>query len=109
MNEVLLSDALRRAVVSETAPSYLCGDINFNPANSLAIAAAVDSGLLIDIGRERTMEVDVDEERNQRKIPENTNHNDGPTKGNRAEGAKIIDLILANLVAASSISTLRHR
>ena len=57
----------------------------------------------------RAEEVEIDEEGRQRKIPENTYHKDGPTKGNRAKGATRIDVILANPVAASSTSTLRYR
>ena len=30
MNEVLLSDAFRRVVESETVPYFLCGDIDIN-------------------------------------------------------------------------------
>ena len=46
---------------SDTTRYYLCGDDDINPASSLGIVFVVDSGLLIDIGREWAVEGEEDD------------------------------------------------
>ena len=64
----------------------MCGDININLADSLAIVAATDSGLLIDIGHERATEVEEDEGGHQRKVPQKPTIETARRKGTKARG-----------------------
>ncbi len=49
-NEVLLSKAISLVLEAGDQPYLLIGDQNVDPMSSLAIAEAVDAGLLIDVG-----------------------------------------------------------
>ena len=92
-NEELLSDAIKRAIEAGDAPYLLCGDFNVDPRDSQAIAAAVNSGLLVDIGHEWATTWTENEDGEVAKQPENTLHREGPTEGLKGKGATRIDTI----------------
>ena len=108
-NEELLSDAIKRAVEAGDAPYLLCGDFNVDPRDSQAVAAAVNSSLLVDIGHEWATTWVEDENGEVAKQPENTYHRDGPTEGLRGKGATRIDTILASPTAANAIASFKPR
>ncbi len=102
-NEALLADALTKLIQAGDDPYILMGDLNIDPENSPAIAAAVDAGLVVDVGHLWARDVTVDEEGRECKHPEPTYCKDGPSPGMSGPGVSRIDVVLANPVAAAAV------
>ena len=101
--------AIGRATEVRDEPNLLCGDVNVDSMESIAVRAAVNAGLLVDIGHEWAVETEETEQGESRQVPENTYHRHGPTQGLRGKSSTRIDVILANPKAASSITPFQHR
>ena len=108
LNEEILSGAILKAIRAGTNPYLLCGDVNINPEDSPAIKAAVDAGLLVDVGHAWAWETGGNKD-DPKKVPENTYHQDGPMPGMRGKGATRIDVIPANPSAAAAITSFTPR
>ena len=80
-----------------------------DPKDSQAVAAAVNSGLLVDIGHEWATTWIEEEDGEVTKQPENTYHRNGPTEGLRGKGATRIDTILASPTAANAVASFKPR
>jgi exonuclease III len=102
-NEALLSDALARLIDADDDPYLLMGDLNVTPETSPTIAAAVDAGLVIDVGHLWAEKVTTDHEGLERRCPEPTFCRDGPAPGMEGQGVSRIDVVLANPVAAAAV------
>ncbi len=103
-NEALLCPIIARAIEAD-GPYILTGDINIEPEESPAVAAAIEAGALVDVGHTWATQVDQEEDDEQReKIPDRTYCNEGPTPGMTGPGTSRIDVMLANCVAAAAIT-----
>ena len=104
LNENLITAAVKRALLAGNEPYLLCGDFNIEPEASPAIAAAVELGLIIDIGHEWAPVTDVEDDELRRKKPDPTYSTTEPEPCMEGKGVTRIDLVLANPTAAASVT-----
>ena len=109
VDEELVSDAITTTIEAGDALYLLCWDFNVNPKDSQAVASAINSGLVVDIGHERASNWTEDDSGESTQIVENTYHKDGLAEGRTGKGSTRIDTILANPTAASAIKYFRLR
>ncbi len=102
-NEDLIAAAINDALDAGDDPYLICGDANVDPEDSPSIAAAVEAGLLVDIGHAWAATQSEDEHGNVVKIPDPTFSSHGPVPGMTGPGVSRLDVILANPVAAAAV------
>ncbi len=102
-NEDLIAAAINDALDAGDDPYLICGDVNVDPEDSPSIAAAVEAGLLVDIGHAWAATQSEDEHGNVVKIPDPTFSSHGPVPGMAGPGVSRLDVILANPVAAAAV------
>ncbi len=104
-NEILLSQAISLLIKAGDQPYIIMGDINVEPEASPAVSAAVDSGLLVDVGHLFASKTGIDEQGLAVKCPEPTFDKKGPMPGMEGTGVSRIDVALANPAAVSAIKS----
>ena len=107
LNELLLSKAIQKLAEAEN-PYILCGDFNVNPEDYPTIVAAVNSGLVIDVGH-TWAPCDEHDLESPTKVPENTYSSEKPVPGMKGKGVSGIDDVLANPAAAVAVAVFRLR
>ncbi len=108
-NEMLIAQAIDLLIKAGDQPYILMGDFNVEPSQSAAIMAAVDMGLMFDLGHMFAEKVERDEQGEAVKCPEPTFDRNGPAPGMQGSGVSRIDLAFANPAAVSSITSFHHR
>ena len=104
LNDNIITQAIEKVIEAGNDPYILAGDFNIEPETSIAIAAAVDEGLLVDVGHEwATKTKEGDDPEDTHKLPEPTYSNSDPEPGMTGPGVTRIDLVLANPTAAAAI------
>ena len=104
LNEHIVSMAIEKAINAGDEPYILCGDFNIEPEDSPAIAAAIEEGLLVDIGHEWAPRVsNEDDDERRQKQPDPTYSSAEPEPGMQGQGTTRIDLMLANPSAAAAV------
>ncbi len=101
-NEQLLARAVKRAIDSKDEPYLLVGDFNVEPESSPSVAAAIEAGLLVDVGHTWAEEV-MDKDGQPLKIPHPTYRNGVPEPGMGGPNTSRIDAVLANPAAAAAV------
>ena len=99
-NETLLARAITRPIEFGDVPYVIAGDININPACSETVAAAVEAGILSDIGYAARVT-----------NPQPTYRRSGPFKDMLEDDANVsrLDVVLANPAATAAVKAFRPR
>ncbi len=106
-NEALLSRAVERLIAAGDAPYILLGDFNIDPAESTALATAVEAGLMVDLAFSITPATqDEDDPDVWTRRPQATYRKSGPFVGMDGKGTSRIDAIFANPAAAALVTDL---
>ncbi len=101
-NEQLLARAVKRAIDFKDEPYLLVGDLNVEPESSPSVAAAIEAGLLVDVGHTWAEEV-VEKDGQALKVPHPTYRNGVPEPGMSGPNTSRIDVVLANPAAVAAV------
>ncbi len=108
-NEAVLSQAIDLMIEAGNQPYVLMGDVNITPELSPAIVAAVNAGLIIDVGHTLAERTEEGEDGDVRKVPEPTYDKNGPMPGMQGPGVSRIDVALVNPAAMAIVRDFQLR
>ena len=105
LNEHIINMAITKMIKAGEEPYLLCGDFNTDPEDSDTISAAIEAGLIIDVGHEWAPRVaDEEDEERRRKRPDPTFSCEEPDPSMEGKGVTRIDLAFANPTAAAAVA-----